>query len=726
MKKILLLLFTCYLCKPDATAQKKYNIIYIPVDDMSIAFDLYGNPYAKCPNIARLAQHGVLFRQCYTQYSLCNPSRTSTFSGLRPDSTGVTDNDTDMRSVLGSSFRFLNEYFHDYSYRTESFGKFTCEHETEVSWDAFYISDRNLTGGSGSAESKTAGEGRQLPSYYIDTVHTLEQLDDGIETSVMIRRLQRPVATPYFYNLGLQAHNPFAPVADFWNKTGDSVNKEYLPMSPADTVFRFYGNGSGNIPISQSPDNDTADIPSIALKYLIPYPPKEQQRIRHSYYSEMMEVDANLGKVLDVMDQMHLWDSSIVVFYSDHGLQMGEHDGLWLKIALYEETQRVPFIICAPGIKPGVSNELVELVDIFPTLTELCGIPAPANCQGSSLVPLLQNPNAPWKKAIFSQLRRNDGNDTLMGRAVRTKTFHYNSWQSQGEELYYLVNDSTEFVNLAENHPEALDSLKKMRKLLDKGWQNAKPPVYKKRAFFRDVDGDGYGNKTDSIMAYFSPDGYVSKKGDCNDNNFAVHPDITELSCNGIDDNCNNKTDENNPTAIIVPSGSLDICVLGYVDLIANDGSNLTYQWKKNNVDIPGATQRVYRATKPGKYKVVIRQGESCVFSSKNVIVTNTLCENVAATMGAQREDFATTDALTVFPNPVQSMLHITYKSIFAETVQLRVYDIAGKTLLYKPETTASGSSTYDIDVSGLSQGTYYLELKNSATCRRVKFVIEK
>src|SRR5436190_19092867 len=137
MKKFCHLLLLSFLINTlNSDAQQRYNVIFIIADDMSIAFEPYGNLQAPTPNFLRLMQHGMLFKEAYCQYALCSPSRTSLLSGQRPDSTGVVNNGTDVRWKLGSGYRFLPEYFHDYGYRTESYGKVgPCGHSEQVTWD---------------------------------------------------------------------------------------------------------------------------------------------------------------------------------------------------------------------------------------------------------------------------------------------------------------------------------------------------------------------------------------------------------------------------------------------------------------------------------------------------------------------------------------------------------------------------------------------------------------
>lgn len=515
------LLLFCYLFSSfDSAAQKKYNVIFIAIDDLSIAFDAYGNMDAPAPNFARLMSRGMLFRQTYCQYPLCNPSRTSILSGLRPDRTNVFTNKTSPRSQLGASFKFLPEYFHDYNYRTERFGKMSCGWEKEISWDYVYKSPFKFSG----------GDLTNIPAWWIDTSTNDEnETLAGVTTTALIKSIRNVVDTPYFYAFGIWTHNPWTPLLYSWDKIGDPSVQELLPVDIDGTITDVQGNGSANINLPDTPPNDTADIPDIALKDLINYPTDEWKRFRHAYYAEISSMDFHLGEVLDELDRLKLWDNTVVVFFSDHGVHLGEHQGLWLKQTLFEESLRVPFIICAPGKKTGVCNRPVESVDIFPTLAELCGLPAPADKDGISLVPLLENPNIKWKKSIFSQVTRVVGTSVIMGRAVRTNKFHYNSWEGNGEELYNIDNDPHEYNNLAANS-HYQDVLKQMRTLLKEGWKGAAPPAYTKTTFFRDADFDNFGNSNDKIVSYFAPDGYVSTSGDCNDNNASIHPSVARIN----------------------------------------------------------------------------------------------------------------------------------------------------------------------------------------------------
>jgi arylsulfatase A-like enzyme len=407
----------------------------------------------------------MLFKNTYCQYAICNPSRTSLLSGKRPDATGVTNNKEPMRAKLGASYKFLPEYFHAYNYRTERFGKIVCSDEKELKWDnALEIKTKhyNVSG---------------APIWWIDTVSETEKETVGGQLiDEVVKKLEQPVSQPYFYALGLTTHNPYTPILDAWNRTGDSSKKILLPVDSKRTFTNVKGNSSDNIHLPNTPSNDTADIPEIARdKDLLKFSTTEWKNFRHAYYAEVSQMDASLGVLLDELDKKNLWSNTVVVFYSDHGVHLGEHQGFWLKKTLFEESLRVPFVICAPGKKTGVSDKLVELVDIFSTLTELCGLPKPPGQEGISLVPLLNNPDIEWKKAIFAQVSTpaTRGN-FIEARAVRTQNFHYNSWDKYGEELYNLEKDPNEYTNLIDN-PAYAAVLDTMRKFLAGGWISALP-----------------------------------------------------------------------------------------------------------------------------------------------------------------------------------------------------------------------------------------------------------
>lgn len=704
------------LCWFSVFAQQKPNVIMIVVDDLNIQFDAYGNPNAKAPNFARLAEHGVLFKTTYTQYPLCSPSRTSTLSGKRPDGTGIYDNNRDPRDVLGNNYKFIPEYFQDHNYRTERVGHVgPCRHETSVSWD-FTIEVKS------DGFSHDGG-----PEWWIDTIYKTDlETKPGVGVTKFIERLQSPVAFPYFYGLGLRTHNPFTPNLIDWNKTGDPTTQQPLPIDREHNYTNVYGNGSGNIVLPNTPANDIDDIPPVALKPLLPYPDDEWKRLRHAYSAEIIQSDALLGEVLDEIDRQNLWENSIIVFFSDHGLHLGEHEGVWLKTTAFEESLRVPFIICAPGKKRGVVCERpVELVDIYPTLTELCDLPLPDGLEGSSLVPLLENPSAEWKKAIFGQVNRNHTNDFNGGRAVRTENFSYRSWMdgTKGEELYDIVNDPFEYTNLVKN-PAYKEELREMRKLLVGNWEQALPPNYKKVKFYEDKDGDGFGSEV-FIKAYFAPDGYTDLKGDCDDDNPKVNPGTKEKLCNGIDDNCDGNIDEGLPVPPLKAKGDTDICLAGSVTLkTVGNSNNFKFTWYNNDVKIKGERSNKIVATTPGTYTVrVIHQDKGCGNISEPVIVTNSCAKFNANQSG---EMAIIQNEMRVYPSPSNGNLTIEYRSKSAQNLSLKVVDLAGKVIYTTTENVLKGNNSIKLNLSNLTSGMYYIQANDGKETIMKKIMIEK
>lgn len=688
-------------------AQKKYNLIFINIDDISITNGTYGNSFAPTPNIDRLAKKGVLFRNVYCQYSLCSPSRTSTFSGTRVRTTQIVNNDDSIRKALGPGFRFLPEYFHDNGYRTECYGKFMCAHDEEVSWD-YYINETTGEGGfrdgnsdddflkNQTAKPQGNNDGRQEPIWFIDTIHkNINSTADGQETNQFISSIKKPVSTPFFYNLGLQTHNFFTPLLQYWNKTGDGSYKELLPVDSGFIYTNVYGNGSDNIPLSQCPDDDTADIPKIALKYLYHYTDSAIQRLRHAYYAEMIQADVNVGKVLDQIDSLGLWDNSVIVLWSDHGLSMGEHDGMYLKIDMFEECLRIPMIIYAPGIQPGVCDKLVESVDLYQTLTELCGLPKQDGKEGASLVPLMENHDLPWKKAIFSNLQRNANFDTLLATAVRTERWHYNNWQDQGEELYDIKNDSQEIYNLAKN-AAFIDTLNMMRNLMNNGWQAAAPPQYPSFTMYRDNDGDGFGNINEQINSYFGRQGFVAISGDCDDNNASVNPAHPEVICNNIDDNCNGFTDEYKPVATITPLAEPDLCKTNPITLSTNGNDSCIYHWTKDNIEITGASSKTLITNEEGRYSVSIIWPNACQSTSDDI--------NIYKSCNPE-------DLLTVYPMPTAGKVTIDYISVLNENVQILVYNSTGALVYKSPKQAFTGFNVYSADLSFLANGVFFIRI---------------
>jgi uncharacterized sulfatase len=278
---------------------------------------------------------------------------------------------------------------------------------------------------------------------------TDEEQTDGKVAAETIALLEANRDRPFFIAAGFyRPHCPFiAPKAYF----------EPYPL--------------GRIHVPKASPADLARVPRAAL-FTNPLNwdiPEEglRQSIR-AYYASISFLDANVGRVLSALDRLKLRDNTIVIFMSDHGYNLGEH-GQWMKQSLFERSARAPLIIAGPGVSPrrASSMRVVEYLDLYPTLAELTGLQPPANLEGRSLVPLIKNPDADWKHAAFTQVRRGASPNFFMGYSVRTERWRYTEWDggAQGVELYDEQNDPDELRNLADD-PRQKDVIVEMKRLL--------------------------------------------------------------------------------------------------------------------------------------------------------------------------------------------------------------------------------------------------------------------
>jgi uncharacterized sulfatase len=444
----------------------RLNVLYIVADDLNNDLGCYGHPIIRSPNIDRLAAKGVKFDRAYCNYPLCNPSRTSFLSGKRPETTRVIDNATPTRAVLKDTV-MMPQFFRQHGWRSLKVGKIfhtSDECEDPPSWDK----DIRETGEAKNPPAdqivrKLKGRGIILKAADSDTW-------DGKVARQAVAMLENAAGgdKPFFIAAGFR--RPHAPYI---------APQKYYDLYPL-----------AKISWPDEPTEHLRGIPPIALTYGVgspSLPDDERAEVMSSYFSSISFMDAQVGVLLDAMDRLKLWDRTIVVFQSDHGYQLGEHGGLWHKMTLFEEGVRVPLIVVAPGVKAGiVSPRLVELVDLYPTLADLCGLSPPADLEGTSFRPLLGDPQRAWKSGAFSVVgRRRDGkpvgeskNDELtvsyLGRTVRSERYRYTEWPDGSAELYDQSRDPREYVNLA-NQPDAAATRAELTKLLRGGWKAAMP-----------------------------------------------------------------------------------------------------------------------------------------------------------------------------------------------------------------------------------------------------------
>ena len=448
--------------------QKKTNVLFIISDDLNMGLGCYGNSSVKTPNIDRLAEHGVKFTSAVCQYPLCNPSRTSFLSGLRPETTGIFDLETHPRkSETLKNAVFLPEYFQKNGYFTAGAGKITHgPFEDAISWsipeidpqmEMAYIprvKTKSLTapfnGSKDIPRWKKWFDGIMI--YPSDTKD--EEEPDGITATTIANLMKKHRSEPFFLAAGF--HKPHVPLC---------APKKYFDLYPLSSI---------KIPEQYEPADHIGKIPKIAFNniYFPDMPDEQRRQVIQAFCACVSFMDAQTGRLLDMMDTLNLWDNTVVVFISDNGWHLGEHGGLHNKSTLFEESCHLPMIVAAPGKKRGVTcPRPVEYVDIYQTLAELAGLPAPENLEGLSFAPLLADPMRSWKKAVFSQVTRSQ-NIGMQGRSVRTEQYVYNLWPDGSEELYDIVKDPRQYINSAKDSA-CQDIMKNMKDILEAGWKKA-------------------------------------------------------------------------------------------------------------------------------------------------------------------------------------------------------------------------------------------------------------
>ena len=447
-----------------SAAGPRLNVLHIVSDDLNDNLGCYGHPIVKTPNIDRLAARGVRFDRAYCNYPVCNPSRVSFLSGLRPDTTKVVTNETATRAFVGDHV-FLPELFRKNGYRSIKVGKLFHtgpgdKFEDPRCWD---IDIRENNTAKKPPEKQIA---RKQGKGGVVLRAKDEDTWDGFVARRAVALLEETV----------QSGQPFYVAAGF--------RRPHTPYIAPEKYFALYQ--PDTLEPRSGPPEHLAGIPKIALTYNLPkgdrFPTDRPGDTMAAYYAAISFMDAQVGLLLDALDRLELWDSTIVVFQSDHGYHLGEHGGLWHKLNLFEETTKVPLIVAAPGKKPAVTRGLVELVDIYPTLAGMCGLKAPANLEGKSFAPLLDQPAREWKSAVFTVVSR-DGvsfqpslpyDPRLIGRTVFDGRRRYTQWPDGTAELYDHQNDPYEYKNLAAESAQRTE-VARMKKLLADGWKAGLP-----------------------------------------------------------------------------------------------------------------------------------------------------------------------------------------------------------------------------------------------------------
>ncbi len=457
---VLLVLASCGAQAADAG---RPNVLLLMSDDLNNMLGCYGDPLAKTPNLDRLAARGVRFEHAYCQFPLCGPSRNSLLTGLYPNSSGILRNAQIFRQTIPSQVS-LPQAFRLQGYFAARIGKLyhynvpnsigTNGHDDPGSWEL----ELNPAGVDRLEEEPhiftlTPGQFGGTLSWNAspksDQYHT-----DGLlaaDAEWVLERCAKQRQRPFFLAVGFyRPHTPY--------------------VAPKEPYFGYYP--ESQMRVVQGVAEDQADLPPAAIGSYKREQDKLTDDLRRqclqAYYASISFMDAQVGRVLEALDRLGLADNTIIVFTSDHGYHTGEH-GLWQKMSLFEESARVPLLIVAPGAaqQGTVADAPVGLIDVYPTLTELCRVSAPANLQGQSLVPMLKDASATGRGWTLSQVTRGGGTKArspgFFGYTLRMPHWRYTEWDEghQGRELYDHRSDPRELTNLAADpaHAQTVEEL---------------------------------------------------------------------------------------------------------------------------------------------------------------------------------------------------------------------------------------------------------------------------
>lgn len=426
------------LIQPASAADNlKPNVLLIVVDDLRDTLGCYSNTMVKTPNIDRLADRGVRFERAYVQYPVCNASRSSFLTGLRPDQTGVTDNNTILRDKLPDVVTWP-QLLKENGWHTAAYGK--IYHlgggrdakararfvDLPRSWHSAMDFQATLAGRE-KFEGRNVTDGALKWCSWASAKGNDEDQPDGQIAREVIAKIESPGDTPWMIGAGfMKPHDPFiAPKKYFDLYPPGSITlyhdpKDITPAPPLAVGFGAYGQAFGK------------------------FTETERMEVHRAYLACTSFMDAQVGRVLDELDRRKLWDNTMVIFIGDHGYHLGEREW-WNKNTLFDRSCRTPLIIAAPGIKPGVAKGLVEFVDLLPTVADFCGVKLPSGLAGQTLRPLLEDPSRPGKSAVFTIVTRGPKN---RGDSIRTDRWRYTEWSDGSRELYDHSTDPEETGNL--------------------------------------------------------------------------------------------------------------------------------------------------------------------------------------------------------------------------------------------------------------------------------------
>ena len=465
MKKLIYLFLFAWSVIP-LWAAKKYNVLFIISDDLtSTALSCYGNTVCRTPNIDALAAKGTRFTRAYCQGTYCGPSRASFMSGYYPHATGVLGYKSP-RPEIGDRATW-SQHFMNHGYHAARVSKIyhmgvpggieQGGHGADdaASWNERYNSPGPEWRAPGKGETLQGNPDGKRPVVGGNTFVVVEAEGDDLvhsdgKTAVKAAELIGKFSKqdkPFFLGVGfVRPHVPFVAPKKYY--------EPFLPYSKMKLPPKIEG--------------DWDDIPKPGINYCTSLNMKmdirKQKKAVGGYYASVAFVDAQVGKVMAALKASGQEDNTIVIFTSDHGFHLGEHD-FWAKVSLLDESSQVPLIISVPGKQPAVCHSLTELLDLYPTLAALCGLPAQPRLQGKDISRMLDNTDHTVRTAAFSVAPMRKG---FLLREDDWAFIQYGEQGQNGMELFHIKTDPRQYTNLAGNpaHARTLDRFRKQ--MIDK------------------------------------------------------------------------------------------------------------------------------------------------------------------------------------------------------------------------------------------------------------------
>ncbi len=453
------LLFLLALLTTPLAAQPK-NVLLICIDDLKPTLGCYDDPVAKTPSIDAIAKRGVLFEAAYCNQAVCGPSRNALMTGLRPQTVGIYDLGTNFRKATPDAVT-VAQHFMANGYRTESLGKIMHRghgnDEDAASWSVphflakapLYLEPESTANGRKDSRGGTRGAATEIGNVDDDEAYV-----DGLIAKEAIERIKNAATNPdepFFLAVGfIRPHLPFVAPKKYW----DLYDAAELPMPEfldAPEGAPEYAVHSGGELRQYSDMPKEGKIDEATTRHLI-----------HGYYAATSYADAQVGRVLAALDEEGLSENTIIVLWGDHGWHLGDHS-IWCKHSNFEQAARIPLLIADPdGAVDARSSALIETVDLYPTLTELAGLPEKQGLDGISQAAVVREPATTIRDHVIHVYPRG----SRLGRAIRTERYRLVEWKKPGTsgdtaefELYDYETDPLETKNLAAEKPAVLKEL---------------------------------------------------------------------------------------------------------------------------------------------------------------------------------------------------------------------------------------------------------------------------